>query len=148
MAYRLSFFCRSGEERGDQALDRLLDHLLESGDGLWGEALGPFGDSVAAFRLGTGSSGGLGPVADLLTLEVHVGVAEIAESVIAASPDDEWGIWGCDLLATVTLSGDNPDRALLHRIWTAVVSLWRAVPWDESSGFEITASAPPGLTSG
>jgi hypothetical protein len=79
----------------------------------------------------------------LLTLEVHVGVAEIAESVISASPNDEWGIWGCDLLATVTLSGDNPDWALVHRIWAAVVSLWRAVPWDESSGFEIAASGAP-----
>ncbi|MGW4610276.1 hypothetical protein ACWENS_44720 [Streptomyces sp. NPDC004532] len=136
MAYRLSFFCRSGEERGDEALDRLLDHLLESGARLVGEWLGPFEDSAAAFRLGTGIDR---PVADLLTLEVHVGVAEIAASVIAASTDDERGIWGCDLLATVTLSGDNPDWALVHRIWAAVVSLWKAVPWDESSGFEIAA---------
>ncbi|MFF4041253.1 hypothetical protein [Streptomyces sp. NPDC001816] len=142
MAYQLSFFCRSGEDRGDEALDRLLDHLLEGGDRLLGEWLGPFEDSVAAFRLGTGSSDSDRPVADLLTLEVHVGVAEIAESVIAASPNDERGIWGCDLLATVTLSGDNPDWALLHRIWAAVVSLWGAVPWDESSGFEIAAGTP------
>ncbi|MGW2932792.1 hypothetical protein ACWDA7_13210 [Streptomyces sp. NPDC001156] len=116
MAYQLSFFCRSGEDRGDEALDRLLHYLLESGDRLVGEWL--------------------------LTLEVHVGVAEIAESVITASPNDEQGIWGCDLLATVTLSGDNPDWALLHRIWAAVVSLWGAVPWDESSGFEIAAGMP------
>ncbi|MGW1913164.1 hypothetical protein ACWCQS_21105 [Streptomyces sp. NPDC002076] len=142
VAYQLSFFCRSGEDRGDEALDRLLDYLLESGDRLVGEWLGPFGDSVAAFRLGTGSSESDRPVADLLTLEVHVGVAEIAGSVITASPNDEQGIWGCDLLATVTLSGDNPDWALLHRIWAAVVSLWEAVPWDESSGFEIAAGMP------
>ncbi|MEU4172077.1 hypothetical protein AB0F46_34995 [Streptomyces sp. NPDC026665] len=140
MAYQLSFFCRSGEERGDEALDRLLDHLLETGGGLRGEWLGSYEDGVVAFRLGTGDSDGLGAVTDLLTLEVHVGVAEIAESVIAASPDDERGIWGCDLLAIVTLSGDNPDWALVHRIWASVVDLWRAVPWDESSGFEIAAS--------
>ncbi|MER5177140.1 hypothetical protein ABT009_01960 [Streptomyces sp. NPDC002896] len=141
MAYQLSFFCRSGEERGDEALDRLLDCLLESGERLVGESLGPFDDSVAAFKLGTGSSDGDMPVADLLTLEVHVGVAEIAESVIAASPNDEQGIWGCDLLAIVTLSGNDPDWGLVNRIWAAVVSLWRAVPWDESSGFEIAAGA-------
>ncbi|MEV6992007.1 hypothetical protein AB0N87_22735 [Streptomyces sp. NPDC093228] len=142
MAYQLSFFCRSGEDRGDEALDRLLDHLLESGDRLVGEWLGPFEKSVAAFRLGTGCSDSDRPVADLLTLEVHVGVAEIAEPVIAASPNDEQGISGCDLLATVTLSGDNPDWPLVHRIWAAVVSLWGAVPWDESSGFEIAAGTP------
>ncbi|MFJ8104492.1 hypothetical protein [Streptomyces sp. NPDC096132] len=142
MVYRLSFFCRSGEVRGDEALDRLLDHLLENGDRLVGEWLGPFEDSVAAFRLGTGSSDSDSPVADLLTLEMHVGVAEIAESVIAASPDDERGIWGCDLLATVTLNGDNPDWALVQRIRAALVSLWGAVPWDESSGFEIAARTP------
>ncbi len=39
-----------------------------------------------------------------------------ALSVIAASPDDEWGIRGGDLLAAVTLSGDNPDWPLLHRM--------------------------------
>ncbi|MER6227530.1 hypothetical protein ABT189_44485 [Streptomyces sp900105755] len=140
MAYQLSFFCRSGEDRGDEALDRLLDYLLESGDRLVGEWLGPLQDSVAAFRLGTGSSDS--PVADLLTLEIHVGVAEIAESVIAASPNDERGIWGCDLLATIALSGDNPDWALVHRIWAAVVNLWGAVPWDEPSGFEIAEGTP------
>jgi hypothetical protein len=139
VTYQLSFFCRSGEESGDEALDRLLDHLLESGVPLVGECLGPYEAPVAAFRLGTGRSGSDRPVADLLTLEVHVGVAEIAESVIAASPNDEHGIWGCDLLATVTLSGDNPDWPLVDRIWAAVVSLWGAVPWDESSGFEIAA---------
>ncbi|MBF9069067.1 hypothetical protein [Streptacidiphilus fuscans] len=53
MAYQLSFLCRSGEERGDAALDRLLDHLLETGEPLVGEWLGPFVDRVAAFRLGT-----------------------------------------------------------------------------------------------
>ncbi|MEU8629217.1 hypothetical protein [Streptomyces sp. NPDC048669] len=139
MAYQLSFFCRSGEENGDEALDRLLDYLLESGDGLVAEWLGPFDDSVAAFRLGTRSRDSDGPAADLLTLELHVGVAEIAESVIAASPNDEWGVWGCNLRAIVTLSGDNPDWSLVHHIWAAVVSLWKAVPWDESSGFEITS---------
>lgn len=139
MAYRISFFCRSGEEDGDEALDRLLDYLLESGDGLVGEWLGPFGDSAATFRLGTRSRDSGLPVADLLTLELHVGVAEIAESVIAASPNDEWGVWGCDLLVVVTLSGDNPDWTLVRHIWAAVVSLWKAVPWDESSGFEIAS---------
>ncbi|HEY9327180.1 MAG TPA: hypothetical protein VIS09_02885 [Streptomyces sp.] len=143
MAYQLSFFCRSGEENGDEALDRLLDCLLESGDGLVGEWLGPVDDSVAAFRLGTRSEETDRPVADLLTLELHVGVAEIAESVIAASPNDEWGVWGCDLLAIVTLSGDNPDWSLVHHIWAAVVRLWKAVPWDESSGFKVASGKAP-----
>lgn len=45
MVYQLSFFCGSGEDRGDEALDRLLDYLLESGDRLVGEWLGPFEES-------------------------------------------------------------------------------------------------------
>ncbi|MCZ4118988.1 hypothetical protein [Streptomyces sp. H39-S7] len=142
VAYQLSFFCRSGEARGDEALDRLLDYLLDTGEPLVGESLGPFDDSVAAFRLGTKSSTTDWSVADLLMLEVHVGVAEIAESVIDTSPNDEHGIWGCDLLAIVTLSGDKPDWPLVNRIWAAAVSIWKAVPWDESSGFEIAAGAP------
>ena len=142
MTYRLSLFCRSGEKRGDAALDRLLDHLLATGEPLVGEWLGPFGDSVASLRLGTKGEGSDRATADLLTLEVHVGVSEIAESVIAASPNDEEGVWGCDLLVTITLSGDSPDWPLVNRIWTTAETLWGAVPWDEASGFEIASSTP------
>jgi hypothetical protein len=70
-----------------------------------------------------------------------VGIAEIAESVIAASPDDEEGIWGCDLLAIVTISGDAPDWQLVNRIRAAATALWGAVPWDEASGFGIVSAA-------
>ena len=77
-----------------------------------------------------------------MSLEIHVGVAFIAESVIAASPNDEHGIWGSDLLATITLSGDVLDWPLVQRIWTALVDLWSAVPWDEMSGFEIANEIP------
>ncbi|MFE2267347.1 hypothetical protein [Streptomyces griseosporeus] len=143
MAYTLSFFCRSGEDRADEALHHLLEHLMENGGRVVGESLGPFGDGVAASDLGTRRGDGGGPVADLLTLEVHVGVAEIAPYVIAASPEDEHGVWGCDLLAVITLVGDNPDWPLVHRIWTALVTMWGAVPWDESSGFGIADGVPP-----
>ncbi|WP_031071673.1 hypothetical protein [Streptomyces sp. NRRL WC-3742] len=136
MAYRLTFFCRSGEENGLEALDRLLDELLSAGAPLLAEGRGPFVDEVAAYALGTGGS------ADRLELEVQVGTAWIAESVIEASPDDAHGIWGCDLLATITLSGDSPDWPLVDRIWTALVDLWGAVAWDEASGFAVGAVEP------
>lgn len=48
MAYQLNFFCRSGEAKGDEALDRLLDYLLETGEPLVGEWQGPYVDPVAA----------------------------------------------------------------------------------------------------
>ncbi|MFE7531319.1 hypothetical protein ACFU7Y_37275 [Kitasatospora sp. NPDC057542] len=141
MAYQLTFFCRSGEENGQAAISRLLDELLPAGDLLVTERSGPFVDEVAVCSMAARGPAG-DPVADWLTLEVHVGVAWIAESVIVASPDDEHGIWGCDLLATVTLSGDNPDWTLVNRIWTALARLWSATPWDEMSGFEIAKSMP------
>ncbi|MFD4656119.1 hypothetical protein ACFWP2_10880 [Kitasatospora sp. NPDC058444] len=141
MAYRLTFFCRSGEETGLAAVSRLLDELLPAGALLMTERSGPFVDEVAVCSLATRGPAG-SPVADWLTLEVQVGVAWIAESVIAASPDDEHGIWGCDLLATVTLSGNAPDWPLVDRIWTALVHLWDATPWDEMSGFGIARDRP------
>ncbi|MEE1783814.1 hypothetical protein PUR71_12980 [Streptomyces sp. SP17BM10] len=76
------------------------------------ERSGPFVDEVAVCSTATRGTAG-DPVADWPTLEVQAGVSWIAESVIAASPDDEHGIWGCDLLATVTLIGDNPDWTLV-----------------------------------
>ncbi|WP_033257886.1 MULTISPECIES: hypothetical protein [Kitasatospora] len=45
---------------------------------------------------------------ELLPAGDLIGVGWIAESVIAASPGNEQGIWGCDLLATVTLTGNVP----------------------------------------
>ncbi|MEU2232243.1 hypothetical protein [Streptomyces vietnamensis] len=141
MAYHLTFFCRSDEENGRAAISRLLDELLPDGDLLMTERSGPFVDEVAVCSLARRGLAG-DPVADWLVLEVHVGVEWIAESVIAVSPDDEHGIWGCDLLATVTLSGKNPDWLLVNRMWTALARLWSAIPWDEMSGFEIAKSVP------
>jgi hypothetical protein len=141
LAYRLSFFCRAGEETGQAALERLLDELLSNGSPLLGEWRGPYVDAVAGYSLATRGPSGE-PTADWGSLEIHVGVAFIAESVIAASPNDEHGIWGSDLLATITLSGDVPDWPLVQRIWTALVDLWSAVPWDEMSGFEIANEIP------
>jgi hypothetical protein len=142
VACQLCFFCRSGEDRGDAALGRLLDHLLETGEPLFGEALGPFVDSVAAFRLATMGADGVAPVGALLTLEVRVGVAEIAQSVIAASPDGEQGIWGAICWLPSPFSGEAPDWPLVNRIWAAAATLWAAVPWDEASGFAIVSDAP------
>ncbi|MFC8720628.1 hypothetical protein [Kitasatospora sp. NPDC057198] len=141
MAYQLTFFCRSGEANGQAAISRLLDELLPPDDLLLVHRSGPFVDEVAVCSLATRGPAGA-PAADWLTLEVHVGVEWIAESVIAASPDNEQGIWGCDLLATVTLTGDAPDWPLVNRIWDALLSLWSATPWDETSGFEIAKSMP------
>ncbi|MFE7889875.1 hypothetical protein [Streptomyces sp. NPDC057412] len=109
MTYQLTFFCRSGEESAGDAMDRLLDRLLEDGTGLVGEWTRPYEDEVAVFRLGTPRKDCADrPAGDLLTLELRVGVAAIAESVIAASPQDEQGIWGCDLLAGVTSAASTP----------------------------------------
>ncbi|MEO3867491.1 hypothetical protein ABGB18_01530 [Nonomuraea sp. B12E4] len=142
VAYRLNFFCRAGEQAGQVALERLLDDLLASGDPLLGKWQGPFNsDEVAACSLATRGPAGQA-LADWLTLEVHAGDAFIAESVMSADPQDEHGIWGCDLIATIILNGTFPDRALVNRIWAALVKLWSAVPWDETSGFEVAGGAP------
>nr|WSX75959.1 hypothetical protein OH826_20160 [Streptomyces sp. NBC_00899] len=141
MAYQLTFFCRSDEENGQAAVSRVLDELLPAGDLLVAQRSGPFVDEVAVCSLATRGPAG-DPTADWLALELHVGVEWIAESVIAASPGDEQGIWGCDLLATVTLTGDTPDWSLANRIWKALLHLWSATPWDEMSGFEIAKSMP------
>lgn len=141
MTYQLSFFCRAGEETGRAALERLLDEVLGTGGPLMGEWLGPFDPEVAAYRLATKAHPGQ-EVPGRLNLEIHVGVASIAESVFEADPDGEHGIWGCDLLVTIALSGGDPDWALVHRIRAALAELWTAVAWDEMSGFAIAVGGP------
>ena len=141
VTYQLSFFCRAGEETGRAALERLLDEVLGTGGPLLGEWLGPFDPEVAAYRLATKAHPGQ-EVPGRLNLEIRVGVASIAESVFEADPDGEHGIWGCDLLATIMLSGGDPDWSLVHRIWAALAELWAAVAWDEMSGFAIAVGGP------
>jgi hypothetical protein len=139
MAYQLLFFCRAGEETGHTALERLLDELLVHGP-LLGKWLGPYPEAVAVYSLASMSPDG-DAVADYLQIEILVGVAAIADQAIWASPNDEHGIWGSDVLVTITLSGDSPDWPLVARIWTTLEDLWAAIPWDEMSGFEISQDA-------
>lgn len=121
VVYRLRFFCRADEVNAEEALGRLLDELLATGP-LLGEWLGPYAEGVATYSLATSGPGSIA-VADWLTVELHLGVAEIADTVISADPDCERGIWGCDLLATISLSGDAPDWRLVARIWWALGSM-------------------------
>ncbi|MEU8118918.1 hypothetical protein AB0C21_09420 [Spirillospora sp. NPDC049024] len=150
MAYQLTFFGKATEqETAAAAMDHVLDAMLESGPPLLGESLGPpplqLGEwsgpeteAVRSFKLATATED-MKPAADYLLLEIHVGMRSIADTVIAADPDNDHGVWGSDLLALLTLSGDRPDWPLVQRIWTTLEDLWRVVPWDEVSGFGIAA---------
>lgn len=134
MAYTLSFFCRSGENTGASALARLLTELGASGPPLLVDrGTGEYVDEVAACRLAADDGGG---VPGWIHVELSVGVEFIADRVIAVSPDDAHGIWGSDLEARLTLTGD-PDWPLVDRVWRTLTSLWSAVAWDETSGFEV-----------
>jgi hypothetical protein len=62
--------------------------------------------------------------------------------VIHASPNDEYGIWGSDLRAELILTGNDTDWPLVNRIWSALLTLWSAIAWDEMSGFEVNKDAP------
>jgi hypothetical protein len=122
VAYYLTFFCRSGEENGTSALATILSKLTETGDPVLikRDAVG-YVDEVDACELATDNGSGL-PVTGWLTLQLSVGVEYNAESVIHASPNDEYGVWGIDLRAELTLSGDT-DWPLVERIWATLVTL-------------------------
>jgi len=141
--YRLSFFGRCDEEPAPDVICRLLDELLATGGPLLGEVRGPVVpvDDVAAYRLATMTSEGTA-AADWLYLEVHVGIAHNAETVVGVDPDAEHGIWGSDLYALISLSGENPDWPLVERIWSGLERSWSAVAWDEQSGFDVAREIP------
>ena len=141
MVYRLHFFATTGEDSGQEVMNRILDEVMASGQPLLGEWLGPFVDEVAAYRITASGSNGFA-AAYWLTLELHVGVEFNADTVIGIDPDAEHLIWGSDLHATVSLSGANPDWELVDRIWSALERLWSAVAWDEQSGFDLTRHTP------
>lgn len=141
MAYCLTFFCRSSEVSGSSALTRFLAKLTETGDPvLVRHAAADFADEVDGCELATDNGSGR-PTAGWLLLELSVGVRYNAPSVIAASPDDECGIWGSDLLAELILSGSSTDWPLVKRIWAVLATLWSAIAWDEMSGFEVNKDA-------
>jgi hypothetical protein len=89
-------------------------------------------DEVDVCELATDNGSGM-PAAGWLVLQVSVGVRYNAESVISACPDDKDGIWGSDLQAELTLTGDNTDWPLVNRIWAVLVTLWPTIAWDEMS---------------
>jgi hypothetical protein len=140
MAYCLTFFCRSGQGRGSAALARYLPELTGTGDRvLVGPPAAEYADEVGVCEVATDSGSGM-PAAGWVVLQFSAGVRRNAERVISADPDAAYGIWGSDLLAELTLSGDT-DWPLVNRIWAVLVSLWSAVAWDEISGFGINDDA-------
>lgn len=143
MVYRLSFFGHCGEVKAKAVISRLLDEVLADGAPVLGEVCGlvmPV-DEIAAYRLATMAPEGTA-AADWLSLEVHIGVAHNAEMVIGVDPDAERGIWGSDMYAVISLSGGDPDWALVDRIWSVLERLWSAVAWDEQSGFGLARGSP------
>jgi hypothetical protein len=141
MAHHLTFFCRSGQENPSSALAAFLAKLTETGDPvLIKPHAADYVDEVGVCELATGNGSGL-PAAGWLILQFSVGIEYNARSVIGASPDDQHGIWGSDLLAELILSGTT-DWPLVNRIWAALITLWSAIAWDEISGFEANEDAP------
>lgn len=142
MVYRLSFFGRCGGQTAHEVIGLLLDEVLADGVPVLGEVRGPVVpvDEIAIYRLAT-MTHEREAAADWLTLEVHTGVAYNADTVIGVDPDAEHGIWGSDLYAMVSLSGGDPDWALVERIWSALERLWSAVAWDGHSGFDLSRGA-------
>jgi hypothetical protein len=141
VAYCLTFFCRSGEENGSSALLSFLSKLKETGDPvLIRRDAADYVDEVDVCELATDNGSGM-PTAGWLILQFSAGVEYNAQSVISASPDDAHGIWGCDLQAELTLSGNDTDWPLVERIWAALAALWSTIAWDEMSGFEANNDA-------
>jgi hypothetical protein len=142
VAYYLTFLCRSGEENGSSALASFLPKLTETGDPvLIRHATADYADEVGVCELATDNGSGM-PAAGWLSLQLSVGVAYNAQSVIHADPDDECGIWGSDLQAELILTGSSTDWSLVKRIWSALITLWSAIAWDEMSGFDANKDAP------
>jgi hypothetical protein len=144
MAYHLTCFCCGGEENPSSALATFLSKLTETGDPmLIKRHEADYVDEVGVCELATDNGSGM-PTAGWLILQFSVGIEYNAQSVISASPDDEHGIWGSDLLAELILSGTT-DWPLVNRIWAVLITLWSAIAWDEMSGFEANKDAPESL---
>ena len=141
MAYHLTFFCRCGEENPSSALAAFLAKLTETGDPVLIERPArDYVDEVGVCELATDNGSGM-PASGWLLLQFSVGIKYNAQSVIGASPDDEHGIWGSDLVAELILSGTT-DWPLVNRVWAVLITLWSAIAWDEMSGFEANKDAP------
>lgn len=145
MAYHLTFFCRSGEENPSSALATFLSKLAQTGDPvLVRRCAGDYVDEVGVCELAT-DNGSAVPKSGWLILQFSGGTECNAQSVISASPNDEHGIWGSDLLVELILTGNTTDWPLVNRIWAVLITLWSAIAWDEMSRFEANKDAPEPL---
>jgi hypothetical protein len=144
MAYQLTFFCRSGQENGPSALAAFLAKLTETGDPVLIERpAANYGEEVGVCELAT-DNGSAMPASGWLVLQFSVGIGYNAQRVTHASPNDEHGIWGSDLVADLTLTGTT-DWPLVNRIWAVLITLWSAIASDEMSGFAVNDEAPEPL---
>ena len=107
MAYRLIFFCRSGEKDGLSALATFLSKLTKTGDlVLVKRPAADYAGEVNVCELATGNGSAM-PTSGWVILHFSAGIETNAQRVIHASPDDEHGVWGSDLLAELTLTGNH-----------------------------------------
>ena len=127
MAYSLTFFCRSEQEKGSTALASFLPKLTETGDRvLIKHPAADYADQVDACEPATDNDSEM-PAAGWLVLQLYVGVRDNADSVIRAGPEK----YLIPLPPTITTLPLLPflqvkqKQISSHLSWGSLLGVWR-----------------------
>lgn len=135
VSYNITFYCHSNATRPGEAIDQIAAWTASQGVGLqlatrasgvgWAEASIGLSDSSAA----DGS----------VRLEVHNAPSLVGDMVKQVSSEDSSKrLAAADLVAILTLSGDEIEWEAVRGTWLALEALWSAIPYDDGSGFGAT----------
>jgi hypothetical protein len=136
MAYRITFYCKSGNVAPQQARDRVV---AESGDlagiELYAAEHGT-GDGWADATIGsTVESAEQGNV----HMGLHTAQSFVRRMVEALSVEGATrGVSESDMVVILTLSGKDIDWPAVRGAWDSMSKLWQAIPYDDGSGFDVS----------
>jgi hypothetical protein len=135
MAHHIDFFCRTGISRADTAFDVFVQSLsagaTEVETSATGVGIANMSWDIARVRDQEGRAGESISVTFLTGSELLTAVLK----QVTGEPGGE-RVLGTDLLVQLILVGDV-DWTLFSDIRSILTDLWSAVPYDETSGFDV-----------
>jgi hypothetical protein len=136
MTYCITFYCRSAGSAPERALERVVaDSGALGGVQLYATNQAS-GDGWAEASLGSTSEHA---ESGSLHLELHTAPTLVKKMIKQLSVEGEIrGIADADMAVILTLSGKSVDWAAVRAAWASMTELWRAVPYDDVSGFDVS----------
>ena len=136
MTYCITFYCRSGGGTAEQALDRVVADSRSLGGAQLYATGRACGDGWVEVSLGSTTEHA---ESGTVRLELHTADALVRKMIEPVSIEGAARrIDDVDMVAILTLSGNEVDWLAVRGAWISMTRIWRAIPYDDVSGFDVS----------